>query len=129
MYGVSARFGGARSYQNVDLSSRIEGASPHRLVAILFQEAIKAMDTLTVAIRRNDFTQRGARQARALAILHGLESSLDHERGGDIAKDLSRIYAEARRLTIGGCRDSDVQQIAAAREMLQEIASAWDSIG
>jgi flagellar protein FliS len=38
MYMAQSRFGAARArYQNVDLTSRIEGASPHALVAILFE--------------------------------------------------------------------------------------------
>ena len=130
MYMAQPRFGAARArYQNVDLSSRIESASPHALVAILFDELLKAMDAMATAARRKDFGQRGMKQSRALSILHSLESSLDFNSGGEIAQSLATIYAEARRLIIVAGRDNDVEQVMRAREMLHQIASAWETLG
>jgi flagellar protein FliS len=129
MYMAQSRFGAARArYQNVDLTSRIEGASPHALVAILFEELLKSLDALQVAWARKDFTQRGARQQRALSILHGLEASLDVENGGNVAASLAAIYAEARRLVIAAGKQNDPSSITRAREMLAEIATAWQAI-
>ena len=130
MYMAQSRFGAARvRYQNIDLNSRIEGATPHGLVAILFDELLKALDAMEAAVRRKDFSQRGNKQSRALSILHGLEGSLDHEGGGEIAQSLSAIYAEARRLIMLAGRDNDAEQVLRAREMLHQIASAWESLG
>ncbi len=130
MYMAQSRFGAARvRYQDIDLTSRIEGASPHGLVAILFDELLKALDAMAAAARRKDFSQRGAKQSRALSILHGLEGSLDHENGGEIAQSLSAIYAEARRLVMLAGRDNDAEQVLRAREMLHQIASAWEALG
>ena len=125
-----SRFGAVRArYQNVDLASRVEGASPHGLVAILFDELMKSLEAMAAACERRDFTQRGAAQARALNMLNGLDSSLDFEKGGEIAQSLASIYAEARRLVISGARDNDPEQIQRAKTMVGEIASAWQSIG
>ena len=130
MYMAQPRFGAARAhYQNVDLTSQIEGASPHGLVSILLSELLKSLDAMAIACRRGDFSQRGARQARALSILHGLEGSLDFELGGEIAESLAAIYREARRLTVEGGRDNDAEAVGRARAMLDEIASAWNAIG
>jgi flagellar protein FliS len=129
MYMAASRFGAARNrYQTVDLASRIEGAEPHALVGILFEELLKALDAMGAAVRARDFSQRGTRQSRALSILHGLEASLDFEQGGDIAQSLSAIYREARRLVIAAGRDNDEAPLLRAREMLGEIASAWASL-
>ena len=129
MYGMQSRFGTARnSYQNIDLSSRIEGASPHRLVAILFDELLKALDAMAAAAQRGDRSQLGVRQSRALSILHGLESSLDMQSGGEIAQSLALIYGEARRLTLVAGREGDAEQVMKVRAMLEEISSAWDEI-
>ncbi len=129
MYLAQSRFGAARTrYQDVDLSSRIEAASPHGLVAILFDELLKSLDAMAAACRRRDFGQRGTRQARALSILLGLESSLDYEGGGEVAASLGTIYREARRLTIAAADSNDAEQVLRVREMLNEIASAWEAI-
>jgi flagellar protein FliS len=129
MYMAQARFGAARArYQNVDLASRIEAATPHRLVAILLDELLKSLDAMAAACRVSDFAQRGQRQSRALSILHGLEGSLDFEKGGDIAASLAAIYGHARRLVFNAGRDNDAEAVLKAREMVGEIASAWDAI-
>ena len=129
MYMARQSFGAARArYQNVDLASRIEAASPHRLVSILLDELMKALDAMDAASRVSDFSQRMQRQSRAVAILHGLEGSLDFEKGGDIAASLAAIYREARRLIGAGSRENDSAAIMKAREMIAEIASAWDAI-
>jgi flagellar protein FliS len=127
---MQPRFGAARArYQNVDLASRIEAASPHRLVAILLEELLKSLDAMAAACRLSDFTQRGLRQSRSLSILHGLEESLDFSKGGDIAASLAAIYREARRLVLVGGQDNNPEAVMQAREMAAEIASAWSAIG
>ena len=130
MYMAQARFGAARArYQNVDLASRIEAATPHRLVAILLEELLKSLDAMAAACRVSDFAQRGQRQSRSLSILHGLEGSLDFEKGGEIAASLAAIYARARHMVLAAGRDNDAEAVVSAREMIAEIASAWDAIG
>lgn len=130
MYMAPGRFSAARaSYSSIDVTSRIEGATPHRLVSILFDELLKALDAMAAAQARGDLGKRGNRQSRALAILSGLETSLDFDQGGEIAKGLATIYHEARRLVIVAAEENSAAPLTQAREMLKEIASAWDGIG
>jgi flagellar protein FliS len=130
MFMAQRQFAAAQArYRAVEVSSRIEGASPHGLVVIMYEEALKALDAMAAAARRGDRVQRGQKQVRALNILHGLDSSLDHKRGGAIAADLSAVYREARRLVLSAGRDNDVEKVVQARAMLGEIASAWEEIG
>lgn len=128
MYMSRGQFGARQRYQAVDLSSRVEGSTPHQLVAIMFDEAIKALEAMAVAADRKDFSQRGARQARALSIIGGLEVSLDFENGGEIATGLAAIYREVRRLVLAGARDNNVQLLRQARDLLMEISGAWTAI-
>jgi flagellar protein FliS len=129
MFVPRGQFGARARYQSVDLASRVEGATPHRLVQIMFDELLKSLDALAVAVRRRDLVQRGQRQSRALAILNGLETSLDFEKGGEIATGLAAIYRKARRTVIDACRADDADAIAHASTQLGEIASAWSAIG
>ena len=130
MYMSRGKFGaGSARYQSVDLSSRIEGATPHQLVQIMYEELLKALDAMAFATLRGDYVQRGQRQSKALAILTGLETSLDFDKGGDIAAGLVVVYREARRLVVAGGREGDSQQVIRAREIVQDIAAAWEAIG
>ncbi len=129
MYQYGKFRAGTARYQSVDISSRIEGATPHRLVQIMYEELLKALDAMAFATARGDYVQRGEHQSKVLAILTGLETSLDFDKGGQIAVDLVAIYREARRLVVAGGRDSDAKLVAQTRDMIQEISNAWDAIG
>ena len=129
MYQYGKFRAGTARYQSVDISSKIEGATPHRLVQIMYEELLKALDAMAFATARGDYVQRGEHQSKVLAILTGLETSLDFDKGGQIAVDLVAIYREARRLVVAGGRDSDAKLVTQTRDMIQEISNAWDAIG
>ena len=53
MYAMRGQFGMAKArYQRVDVASRVEGATPHQLVAILYDELLKALDAMAAAMAR-----------------------------------------------------------------------------
>lgn len=129
MFVARGQFKAARArYTQIDVVSRVESADPHQLVTILYDELLQALDAMALAAAKKDFGQRGDRQARALRLLSGLETSLDFEAGGEIATGLARIYREARRLVIAAARENDPTKITQAREMLSGIAEAWGRI-
>jgi flagellar protein FliS len=130
MFGAPSRYGAATAarYRTVDVNARVEGASPHQLIMILFEELMKALDSLRAADAAGDRSRAAPLQSRALSILHGLETGLDMDRGGEIAVSLAKIYREARRLVSlqGGGRDEALTQ---ARAMIGDVAGAWAAIG
>ncbi|WCT72913.1 flagellar protein FliS [Sphingomonas naphthae] len=133
MFGLSTGYGagrgGGKRYNAIDVSSRIEGATPHGLVTILYDELLAALDTLVALGAHGDAARRNERHARAVAILHGLDGSLDFEKGGDIARSFSQIYAEGRRLLAKAQREGDMAPITQAKAMIADIAEAWKRIG
>ena len=130
MFGAPSRYAAPSArYRDIDVAARVQGATPHGLILIMFEELLKGLDTLAAAEAVHDFARRNAAQARAISLLHGLESSLDYTRGGEIADNLGRIYREARRLlgpTPGMDRGTATAQ---ARDMLSTISGAWAAIG
>lgn len=119
----------SRRYAAVHAGSRIEGATPHSLVKILFDELLFAMDAAALAETQGDRLKASDKQARAMSILHALESSLDFDRGGDIAVGLAQIYREARRLLLSAAQTRSAEPVGQARAMVAEIADAWERIG
>ena len=129
MYRAAGHFGGAGArYRNIENATRLEGASPHKLIAILFEELLRAVDATKLAMERGDMARQADRQAHALSILQALDASLDKVRGGEVAANLSRIYKEGSRLIATGTREKRADLILRARDMLGEIASAWENI-
>jgi flagellar protein FliS len=130
MYTSAAQYGRAGAqYRNVDVTTRIEGASPHRLVGILFEELLTSIAQTAAATRARDLARRSESQSRSLVLLQALDSSLDFEKGGEIATMLASVYAEVRRLLLAGVRDGDAAHADEAHKLIAEITSAWNAIG
>ena len=135
MFGTMGQAAARARYAQVDLGSKVEGASPHRLIGILFEELLRTLDTMAAALAQPGVGAAAARpgmaerRARAGSILLGLEASLDHGRGGDLSQGLAAVYREARRLIGAGFVAGDAAALVQAREMVAEIAEAWSAIG
>jgi flagellar protein FliS len=131
MFASSGYAVAKQRYANADLGARVEAASPHQLVAVLFEELLKHLDTLAAGLSANGTLTRVAaiqRKGRIATIILGLEASLDHRQGGEIAGGLAAIYRESRRLVTAGTMQQDPKPIIQAREMIAEIAGAWGQI-
>jgi flagellar protein FliS len=130
---ASAGYAAAKArYSSIDVGSKVEGASPHGLIVILYEELLKGLDTLAAGLSANGTLTRAAaiqRKSRVSAILLGLEGSLDHGQGGTLSRDLASVYREARRLVEAGTANHDPKPIIQAREMMAEISMAWARIG
>lgn len=130
MYQAAGYAGAAmKRYAAVHAGSRIESASPHGLVKILFDELMLAMDAAALALDHGDAAKANDKQVRALSIVHALEASLDFDRGGDIAISLAQIYRETRRRLIVAFNDRSSADVRQAHALIAEIAEAWDRIG
>lgn len=127
--GYGAMGGAKMRYQTVDVASQVEGASPHRLIGILFDELTKAMDIMIAAQRAGNRAKMIDKQSRASTILLALETSLDFRNGGEIAINLAKVYREARRLIVLGGREGKAEHVVKAKEYLADIIDAWAQIG
>lgn len=127
--GYGTMSGARLRYQAVDVESQILGASPHRLIGILFEELMKSIDIMIAAQRAGNRTKIIERQARASNVLLALETSLDFRNGGEIAMNLAAVYREARRLIQLGGRTGQIELVEQARGYLSGIVEAWEQIG
>jgi flagellar protein FliS len=129
MFLQSGYSGGARArYQTVDVSSQVEGASPHQLVGILFDQLMQAIDTMLAAQCAGNRAKMIERQSKASMILITLETTLDYQAGGDLAVNLALVYREGRRLIQLGGRTITPEPVEQAKAMLGEIVDAWRKI-
>lgn len=118
----------SRRYQAVN-AGRVESASPHELVKILFEELLLAIDAGVIAIDLQDDAKANEKLVRALSILQALDSSLDFEKGGEVAVSLAQVYRESRRLLLIASQHKSAPEARDARDIIAEIADAWARIG
>jgi len=118
-----------KAYQEAEQDFLVEGADPHGLVQILYSELIQSLDRTHLAIDQKDFAGRATHMTKVLSILHVLASSLDFDKGGDVAISLSRLYEWARRRVIEASRENMLSPIEDVRKAIADIAEAWSTIG
>ena len=117
-----------KAYEQVDQDFMVEGANRHRLIEILFTEVIASIDRALMGIAVNDLSARSAGVSKALTIVYSLRSSLDFERGGEVAKTLADLYDWARVQLLAANKDRATERLTAVRTSLADIADAWSSI-
>jgi flagellar secretion chaperone FliS len=127
--GYGAMGGAKLRYQTVDVASQVEGATPHRLIGILFEELMKALEIMIAAQRAGNRAKAIDKQGRASTILLALETSLDFRNGGEIAVNLAMVYRETRRLVALGGRENNPEHVEQAKQYLSGIVDAWEQIG
>jgi len=133
MYGnmsspFAARNQSATLYAKVGLETDVQAASPHRLVAMLFDGVFDAMNQATVAIQSGNTELKGRALSRAVRILdEGLRAGLDMS-AGQLALDLRELYGYVcMRLTQANLR-SDVSAIEECQRLLSPVREAWTAI-
>lgn len=78
----------------------IDRLPPAERVVLAYEGAIRFVEEAAAAIGRGEIEARFRASERARAIVRTLEGALDHERGGEIAANLGRLYGYVdRRLT------------------------------
>lgn len=105
--------------------SSVRGASPVRLVIVLYEQAIEDLRRAVIALEKGAIEVRTREINHALLVIAQLQGSLNMERGGEVARNLARFYGLVRAgLTEAQLKQSSIllqQQIS----QLAEVHEAW----
>ncbi|MGD8107201.1 flagellar export chaperone FliS [Pantoea sp. FN0302] len=120
---------GTQAYAQVDLHSKVAGATPHQLITMLFDGAHSAIVRARLYFENGNIAKRGEMISKAINIIdNGLRSALDHEKGKQIAGDLDALYHYMSRTLLQANLNNDPSQLAHVDEILTNIAEAWKEI-
>lgn len=103
-------------------------ASPAKLVAMCFDRAIGALLDAVRAIETNDIERRFNNVTRATDIVSHLWTTLDMEKGGEIAKNLSDIYGYAFRRLPDINLNNDAEAAQDVISVLKPLSEAWNQL-
>jgi flagellar protein FliS len=127
MFGTS--FNGANAYSKVAMETGVTAASPHKLILMLFEGALKAIATAQEQMKSGDIAGKGLSISKATAIIEeGLRASLDKKVGGDIAVNLDALYAYMNSQLMLGHLQNDVAKLEDVQKLLRDLKGAWEAI-
>lgn len=121
-----------QAYQNAERQALEEMNDPHQIVLTMLDALLKSMRIFVDNIdlkNGGDAQLKSKHFARALTIIYALQSSLDFEKGGDIANNLFQLYEYARQKLISDLGKGVVTDTPSAINALREIRDAWYMIG
>lgn len=117
------------AYGSESLDHQVESASPHRLVVMLFDGAIKAINLAKFHLQQGSVAEKGKAITKAIAIIEeGLRISLDKEVGGELAENLDSLYEYAAHQLLMANLRNDETLLNQVLQLLNELKSAWASI-
>ena len=115
---------GLTAYKQTQVQSR----TPLELVVMLYDGALKFLHQAREAIERGDIAARRDASTRALTIISELQSTLNMEQGGDIARRLDELYSYVNARILQAAAANTVGPIDDATRVLAMLRESWVSI-
>ncbi|MDB5787160.1 flagellar export chaperone FliS [Caballeronia mineralivorans] len=121
--------GGAHAYARVGVQTGVMGASPHRLVVMLYQGARQAVAQARMHLQQGNIAARGEAITKAISIIEsGLQPALNKDAGGEIAARLDALYTYmSHRLLEANVRHSE-EVLVEIDGLLATLEEAWMAI-
>jgi len=114
----------SNTYQEI----AVQTSSPTKLVVMLYEGAIRFLGQSVTAIESKDIDTKRQSIDRAMAVIQHLQSTLDRDRGGDVAAELDRLYIYITSKVLEGSTKLQTEPIEEAIKLLNVLLSGWEEI-
>lgn len=114
----------ARQYQQTQVmtSSRVQ------IVVLLYDATIQSIELARAGIESNDPKEKGRFLGRAISIIGELNSALDFEQGGEIARSLHRLYEYMLNELVVANAHNDARHLDGPLRCLTTLREGWCEI-
>jgi len=100
-----------------------------KVISLLYDGAINFIKVARKRIELGDLAGKGLYIGKASSVVGELLSSLNMEEGGEIAKNLSRLYDFVMDRLINANMKNDQKALDEAEKVLDVLRSAWKDLG
>ena len=121
-----------QAYQNAERQALEETNDPHLIVMTMLDALVKSMQIFVdnIDLKNGGNAELKSKHfSRALSIIYALQSSLDFEKGGDIANNLFQLYEFGRVKLIEDLGQGVANGSPQAIEVIASIRDAWEEMG
>jgi flagellar protein FliS len=107
---------------NVETAGRLD------LVLMCYEKAIELLRQARNYLEEGQHERKARKLQRTMDILYELQGCLDHEKGGQIASNLSALYTYLIRRILEGDVRKDPGALEEAIRILSDLKLAWQAI-
>ena len=127
MFG--SRQTGVHAYAKVGMETGVVAASPHKLIVMLFDGALVALNAALGGMRSGNIAEKGKSISKAILIIDsGLRAALDKKAGGEIAEGLDALYEYMSGRLLTANINNDPSILEEVQRLLIELRDAWNAI-
>jgi flagellar protein FliS len=126
---------GAARYAAMRNQGLVADASPTRLVQIMFEQIVSALATAQGCMERiennlplADVILKGKAMGNAIRLINQLNSTLDMERGKEVAANLHSLYVYMLARLTQAHASNDGEIVAEISALVRKVKSGWDQI-
>lgn len=110
------------------LESDVTHADPTRVIVLLYDGAIFRIGQAVQEMEKQNTLASGIALYRALAIIAELRNSLNLEEGGEIARNLDRLYLHMHEELVKGHLARQPEPLERVRTLLTDLNSSWRQV-
>ncbi len=119
----------AGSYHQFGNLGKVAQASPHGLVALLFEGYFAALNRARGAMRAGEIGAKGSAIGHAVRIVdEGLRAALNLSQGGNLAADLDDLYAYVCLRMTQANLQNDEAALDECMRLMTPLREAWAGI-
>ena len=112
---------GANQYKNMAIKTANRG----QILIMLYEAAIQNLKKACVAIDKKDHSKKGLFIGKAHDIINELSNTLDFEVGGEIARNLERLYNFMTERLVKGNLENSKDHLVTVQNLLETLLTGW----
>jgi len=117
------------AYRSVSAHGATADTHPHALVLTLFDATLERVNAARGCMERGETRRKAGLLHSAVILIAELRGSLDLQKGGPLAQNLSSLYEYMTRRLMHANLNGDTAAVSEVASLLGEIRSAWVAIG
>jgi flagellar protein FliS len=106
-------------------STSIQSAGREKLLLLMYEGAIKFVKKAILACEKKDIAERGHNIGRAYDVILELMNTLDHNVGGEISKNLERLYMYMTDQLTKANIKGDAEPLRDVLKLLEVLHDGW----
>ncbi len=113
-----------KAYQQTSVTT----AKPDKVLLMLYEGCIKFIRVAKLKINERKIADKGKSISKALAIVSELINTLDHEVGGQLARDLEALYMFMMDKLIEANLNNKIEDLEVVEKLMVTLYEAWTDV-
>lgn len=115
-------------YKQVGTKVAVDVADPHLLIQMLIDGALERINSAKYHMTQKNIAKKGEDISKAISIIDGLITSLDIEKGGELAENLLSLYDYMQRKLVEANLTDKMDNLNEVALLMNEIKAGWSAI-